>query len=240
MSDKSDDLTLEALVRKMNVSLLKSEATEKDIERLCKEATRNRFASICVASTWLRWAGTAMRRSGVEVFSTVGFPHGNMFTTVKAMEARFAVAQGVQGIEMVMSAGHLITGDVPYMHFDVRDVVGAAGEIPVTVILETGLLSNDRIALGCRIAKEAGAKRIKTSTGFRAAGKTENAIRIIREAVGLTMEIEASGDIHTEAQARKLLALGATSIGVDLIFALAIATGNAKGDPSEKQSRPVC
>lgn len=240
MSNKPDDLTLEALVRKMNVSLLKPEATEKDFERLCKEATQNHFASICVSSPWLRWAGTAMRRSGVGVFSTVGFPYGNMVTSVKAVEARFAVAQGVEGIEMVMSTGHLIAGDVPYVHFDVREVVEAAGEIPVTVILETGLLSNDRIALGCRLAKEAKARKIKTSTGFRTAGKTENAIRIIREAVGLTMQIEASGDIHTEAQARKLLALGATSLGIDLIFALAIASGNAKDDVNEKQSRPVC
>lgn len=194
-------------------TLLKPEATEADILKLCREAIRYRFKTVCVNPAYVRTACAALQGSPVKVCTVIGFPLGATTTAVKAFEAAEAVAGGAAEIDMVLNVGMLKSGNTKYVTTEVAAVVEAAAGRTVKVILETGLLSESEKVLACRLAKEGGAHFVKTSTGFGPGGATVSDVRLLRETVGPAMGVKASGGVRTCEAARELLAAGATRIG---------------------------
>ena len=194
-------------------TLLKPDATRADIERLCDEAKRHRFASACVNPSWVALCAERLRGSGVNVCSVVGFPSGAHTAEVNAFEAKRAIADGASEIDMVIDLGALKSGDDANVERGIREVVRTVppGTI-VKVILETALLSREEKIRGARLAKAAGAAFVKTSTGF-AGGATVDDVRLLRETVGPEMGVKASGGIKTCEQAEAMIAAGATRIG---------------------------
>ncbi len=203
----------EELAGYIDHTLLKPEATRADIVRLCREARENRFYSVCVNPSYVKTAVAELKGSGIKVVAVVGFPLGATTTAVKAYEASEAVAAGAGEIDMVIHVGALKNGEESYVLNDIKSVVRAAEGRTVKVILENALLTVEEKTLACFLAKEAGARFVKTSTGFGPGGATIADIRLMREAVGPGMGIKAAGGIKTPEKFRRLIEAGATRIG---------------------------
>lgn len=194
-------------------TLLKPEATAKDIIKLCREAVENRFYSVCVNPSYVKLVAKELRNSRVKICAVIGFPLGATTTATKAFEAAEAVKAGAEELDMVLHLGALKGGDSRYVRNDIAAVVGAADGRVVKVIIETGLLTDEEKTIACRLAKEAGAHFVKTSTGFGPGGATVADIQLMREAVGLDLGIKASGGVRTPEAARQMIEAGATRIG---------------------------
>src|ERR671938_1742841 len=153
-------------------TLLKPEATDADIKRLCEEAARFHFASVCVNPTWVRAAACHLRGTGVPVCTVIGFPLGATLADVKAYETRRAIFDGAREVDMVIQIGALKSGDDCAVEYDIRSVVEAAHEegVLVKTIIETALLTDEEKVRACLAAKRAGADFVKTSTGFAKSG----------------------------------------------------------------------
>lgn len=203
----------EDLARYIDHTLLKPNATEKDIEQLCAEAIQYHFASVCVNSAYVELCSRLLAGSGVKVCAVVGFPLGAMSTDAKAFETRYAVAHGADEIDMVINVGQLQSGNYAYVYDDIRAVVKAAAGHIVKVILETGLLNDDQKIAGCVLAKAAGADFVKTSTGFGPGGATPEDVALMRRIVGDDMGVKASGGIRDCSTAQKMIESGASRIG---------------------------
>jgi deoxyribose-phosphate aldolase len=199
-------------------TLLKPEATDEDIKRLCEEAARYRFASVCVNPTWVRVAACSLRGSGIPVCTVIGFPLGATLADVKAYEARRAIFDGATEVDMVINVGALKSGDDCLVEHDIRSVVEVAHEYEATckVIIETALLNDDEKVRACLAAKRAGADFVKTSTGFSKSGATVADIALMRRTVGADLGVKASGGVKGLADARKLVEAGATRIGASV------------------------
>ena len=199
-------------------TLLKPEATDEDIKRLCEEAARYRFASVCVNPTWVRVAACSLRGSGVPVCTVIGFPLGATLADVKAYEARRAILDGATEVDMVINVGALKSGDDCLVEHDIRSVAEVAHEYEATckVIIETALLTDDEKVRACLAAKKAGADFVKTSTGFSKSGATVADIALMRRTVGADLGVKASGGVKGLADARKLVEAGATRIGASV------------------------
>src|SRR6266576_3503070 len=199
-------------------TLLKPEATDEDIKRLCEEAARYRFASVCVNPAWVRVAACALQGSGVPVCTVIGFPLGATFPDVKAYEARRAILDGAREVDMVINVGALKSGDDCLVEYDIHSVVEAAHEYAVTtkVIIETALLNDDEKVRACLAAKRAGADFVKTSTGFSKGGATVADILLMRRTVGSELGVKASGGVKDLSDARKMVEAGATRIGASV------------------------
>lgn len=199
-------------------TLLKPEATDEDIKRLCEEAARYRFASVCVNPTWVRVAACSLRGSGVPVCTVIGFPLGATLADVKAYEARRAIFDGATEVDMVINVGALKSGDDCLVEHDIRSVVEVAHEYEATckVIIETALLTDDEKVRACLAAKKAGADFVKTSTGFAKSGATVADIALMRRTVGSELGVKASGGVKGLEDARKLVEAGATRIGASV------------------------
>ncbi|MGI6075796.1 MAG: deoxyribose-phosphate aldolase [Pyramidobacter sp.] len=194
-------------------TLLKPEATEADIEKLCDEARHWHFASVCVAPRWVKTSAKALAGTAVKVCTVIGFPLGASVTSVKAAEAAQAVADGADELDMVLSVGDLKSGDDAYVEQDIRAVVGAAAGRTVKVIIETCLLTDEEKERACRLAVAGGARFVKTSTGFSKGGATVHDVQIMRRTVGPDFGVKASGGIHTREEALAMIDAGATRIG---------------------------
>jgi len=166
-------------------TLLKPEATDEDIKKLCEEAARYRFASVCVNPTWVRAASCNLRGTGVPVCTVIGFPLGATLADVKAYEARRAIFDGATEVDMVINVGALKSGDDCLVENDIRSVVEVAHEYEAIckVIIETALLTDDEKVRACLAAKKAGADFVKTSTGFSKGGATVADIALMRRTV---------------------------------------------------------
>ena len=199
-------------------TLLKPEATDEDIKRLCEEASRYRFASVCVNPTWVKVAACSLRGSGVPVCTVIGFPLGATLADVKAYEARRAIFDGASEVDMVINVGALKSGDDCLVEHDIRSVVQVAHEYAATckVIIETALLTDDEKVRACLAAKKAGADFVKTSTGFSKSGATVADIALMRRTVGADLGVKASGGVKGLEDARKLVEAGATRIGASV------------------------
>lgn len=199
-------------------TLLKPEATDEDIKRLCEEASRYRFASVCVNPTWVKVAACSLRGSGVPVCTVIGFPLGATLADVKAYEARRAIFDGASEVDMVINVGALKSGDDCLVEHDIRSVVQVAHEFAATckVIIETALLTDDEKVRACLAAKKAGADFVKTSTGFSKSGATVADIALMRRTVGADLGVKASGGVKGLEDARKLVEAGATRIGASV------------------------
>lgn len=215
-------LTRAELARLIDHTLLKPEATPAQIERLCAEARAHGFASVCVNPTHVRLAARLLRGSGVAVCSVVGFPLGAGLPQVKAFEAAEVVRLGAGEVDMVLNIGALKAGDHALVLRDIRAVVraGRAGGALVKVILETCLLTDDEKRAACRLAQQARADFVKTSTGFSTGGATVADVALMRAAVGPKMGVKAAGGIRSLAEAQAMVAAGATRLGTSAGVAL--------------------
>lgn len=196
-------------------TLLKPEATVKQIVDLCAEAREYNFASVCINPTHVKLAAQLLRDSPVKVCTVIGFPLGANTTTVKRYETQQALADGATEVDMVINIGALKSGNTDLVEKDIAEVcqVAHAGEAICKVILETALLTDDEKAQVCLLAKKAGADFVKTSTGFGGGGATVHDVALMRQAVGPSLGVKASGGIRTFADAREMIAAGATRIG---------------------------
>lgn len=206
-------------------TLLKPEATARQIESLCFEAREYGFASVCVNSVFVPLARELLRESSVKVCTVVGFPLGASLPQVKAYEAQQAIAQGAQEIDMVIHVGALKARDLVALHEDISDVALVCHEHDALckVILETALLSEEEIVLACQVTRMAGADFVKTSTGFGGGGATPEHVALMRAVVGEGMGVKASGGVRDLAAAQAMLAAGATRIGTSSGVAIAQA-----------------
>ena len=195
-------------------TLLKPDATEQAIKKLCAEARQYGFKSVCVNPSRAALASKELEGSGVLTCCVIGFPLGATVSEVKAYEAKKAMECGAQELDMVINIGAAKDGNWTLVENDIRAVVAAAdGKALVKVIIETCLLTDEEKAEACRCAMRAGADFVKTSTGFSTAGANEHDVALMRQTVGDKMGVKASGGIHTPEQAEKLIAAGASRIG---------------------------
>jgi deoxyribose-phosphate aldolase len=217
-------LTREGLARLIDWGAgLKPETTEAELATACDEAVALGVGQLCVQPSLVRPAVRRLAgpgRPAVAVVSVAGFPHGTSLPEVKAREAALAVDEGAAEVDMVLNRGWLKAGDLGRAEADVAAVVGAAAGRPVKVILETAALSPDDMRAGCRVAEGAGAAFVKTSTGFGYGGATVEAVRVLAGAVGGRLGVKASGGIRTLADARAMLAAGATRLGTSAAKAI--------------------
>jgi deoxyribose-phosphate aldolase len=205
----------QSIANLIDQTLLKPEATGEDIVRLCREAAEHSFCSVCVNPHWVRLARTTLGRSSVRVCTVIGFPLGANRTSVKTAEARLALAEGAAEIDMVQNIGALRSADLATVQFEIAELaeIAHAGKALLKVILETCLLTDDQKRTACRLAVDAKADFVKTSTGFSTAGATEDDIRLMRQAVGPAVGVKASGGIRSLEALRRMVAAGATRIG---------------------------
>lgn len=194
-------------------TILKATATRDDIERLCDEAIEHSFASVCVNTCWVPLCAERLANSEVEVCCVVGFPLGAMATDPKAYEARWAVDNGADEVDMVLNVGWLLAGEDDAVRADIAAVVEAAQGRCVKVILETCYLNDEQIERACRLSVEAHATFVKTSTGFGTGGATVHDVALMAKAVNGAAKVKASGGIHTAEEAAAMVEAGADRIG---------------------------
>jgi len=194
-------------------TILKADATRKDVKRVCDEAMAYSFCSVCVNSYYVPYVANLLHGSDVKICSVVGFPLGAMSTRAKALEAKIAVMDGADEIDMVINVGALKDRDYSVVLEDIKAVKEACGENVLKVIIETCLLTDDEKVKACELAKEAGADFVKTSTGFSTAGAKVEDVRLMRETVGPDMGVKASGGIHDKEFAKELVDAGANRLG---------------------------
>ena len=203
-----------SVARLIDHTLLRPDATADDVRKLCAEARQYVFASVCINPYWVPLAAAELSGSGVKVCTVIGFPSGAHAPDVKAYEARRAVEQGAEEIDMVINIGALKSKDYALVEQDIRGVVQAgARDTVVKVILETSLLTREEKIMACSLAKAADADFVKTSTGFGGGGATVEDVMLMRETVGPEIGVKASGGVRTRDDAEKLVAAGATRLG---------------------------
>lgn len=207
-------------------TILKPEATRADVLRICREARQYGFASVCVNPYWVPLVAAELAGSPVKVCSVIGFPFGATSTEAKVAEAAAALRAGAQELDMVINVGALRSGDHESAKLDIQQVVRAAHEAgaAVKVILETALLDDNQKAVGCTLAKLAGADFVKTSTGFGPGGATAQDVALMRTVVGPEMGVKAAGGIRTLADLKAMTAAGATRIGASASVKIVEAT----------------
>lgn len=194
-------------------TLLKPDATRAQLEQLCAEAAEHQFSTVCVNGSRVELAYSLLEDSDVQVCTVVGFPLGAMDADAKRYETEVAVDLGASEIDMVMNVGRFKDGEHDYIVREIRDVVEAADDRVVKVILETCLLTNDEIAQACKLVTQAQAHFVKTSTGFGNAGATLEHVRLMRETVGQFAGVKAAGGVRNADDARAMIEAGATRIG---------------------------
>jgi len=196
-------------------TLLKPDASQREIEQLCREAADYRFATVCVNPTWVALCGRLLRGSGVAVTSVVGFPLGATTPDVKQYETRRAIFDGAREIDMVINIGALKSGDLHLVERDIEAVTSPCREAGATskVIIEAALLTDEEKITACTLAKAAGAEYVKTSTGFASGGATAADVALMRRVVGDQMGVKAAGGVRDLEGLKAMVAAGATRIG---------------------------
>ena len=194
-------------------TLLKPDAARAQLEQLCAEAAEHQFSTVCVNGSRVELAYSLLNESDVQVCTVVGFPLGAMDADAKRYETEVAVDLGASEIDMVMNVGRFKDGEHDYIVREIRDVVEAADDRVVKVILETCLLTNDEIAQACKLVTQAQAHFVKTSTGFGNAGATLEHVRLMRETVGQFAGVKAAGGVRNGNDAQAMIEAGATRIG---------------------------
>jgi deoxyribose-phosphate aldolase len=215
------------LAKLIDHTLLKPEATRDEVVKLCEEAKKHRFASVCVNTTWVPLCKSLLAGTDVMVCAVVGFPLGAMTPSAKAYEAREAVRQGAREIDMVINIGALKSRDYETVFEDICRVVKSSAPAGVKVILETSALSQEEKIIAISLSKLAGAAFVKTSTGFGKGGATVEDVQLMRQLVGNELGVKASGGVRTVEDAVKMAQAGANRIGASA--SVAIVTGKADG-----------
>lgn len=209
------------LAKMIDHTILKANATQSDIEKLCDEAKKYNFASVCVNPYWVPLASDLLKNSTVKVCTVIGFPLGATSSESKAYETEIAILQGADEVDMVINVGAMKNNKTDIVENDILSVVNSARKtgktqnknIIVKVILETCYLTKDEIKKACICAKNAGADFVKTSTGFGTGGATIEDVALMKKTVGETMQVKASGGIRDYDTAIKMIEAGASRIG---------------------------
>lgn len=194
-------------------TILKADASKKEVARYCEEAKHYGFASVCVNSTYVPLVAELLKGSEVMTCCVVGFPLGAMLTSAKAFEAMESVRLGAKEVDMVMNIGALKDGDYELVFEDILAVVEASKPATVKVIIETALLTDDEKIKACELSVKAKAAFVKTSTGFSASGAKVSDIELMKSVVGTNAKVKASGGIRTPKQAQAMIEAGADRIG---------------------------
>ncbi|MBA6151164.1 deoxyribose-phosphate aldolase [Gelidibacter maritimus] len=194
-------------------TLLKPSTTERQIIDLCNEAKKYEFYAVCVNSSYVALAKQLLSKTAVKVVTVVGFPLGAMATEAKVFEAKNAVNEGADEIDMVINIGYLRSKNYVAVFKDISDVKNAIGKTPLKVIIEISELSKNEIVKICEICLDAKVDFIKTSTGFSKSGATLTAVKIIKKTVRDQAKIKASGGIRDRETALKYIDAGADRIG---------------------------
>jgi len=204
---------LAKMIDSTNVS---ATATRSEIETLCREAVKHGFGCVCVNPTYVKLASSLLKGSRVRLSSTVGFPFGASLSEIKALEAIKAIEDGADELDMVINLGALKSGDYETVKQDIAAVVDVkrlSKEIIVKVIIETAQLTASEKVAACKLAKNADADFVKTSTGFFGKGATVEDVKLIRQVVGKSMGVKAAGGIRTYPEALAMIEAGANRIG---------------------------
>ncbi|OPX28413.1 MAG: deoxyribose-phosphate aldolase [Candidatus Cloacimonas sp. 4484_143] len=207
------EYTRDQLAKMIDHTELKSSSGQGKIKNLCDEAKMFGFISVCVNPYYVKYAYEQLKDSDVLVCSVIGFPLGMSTTEIKAAEARKAVSEGAEEIDMVINVGALRDKNYDFVLEDIRQVVVASAPAHVKVIFETCYLTDEQIVKACQLSVEAGAHYVKTSTGFGAFGAFEDHIKIMRETVGPDIGVKASGGINNLKDALRMIEAGASRIG---------------------------
>ncbi len=194
-------------------TLLKANATDDQIVKLCGEAKENRFASVCVNPCHVARAAELLKGSGIAVCTVIGFPLGAGTTETKVFETKDAIAKGANEVDMVIDVGALKSGRYDDVRGQIREVVTTANGTLVKVIIETCYLTDEEKVIACKASAEAGADYVKTSTGFGGGGATVEDVALMKKSIPASMKVKASGGIHTYAQAVALVEAGASRLG---------------------------
>lgn len=209
------------LAKMIDHTILKADATQSDIEKLCEEAKKYNFASVCVNPYWVSLASDLLKNSTVKVCTVIGFPLGATSSESKAAETEIAILHGADEVDMVINVGDMKNNKTDIVEKDILSVVNSARKtgksqnknIVVKVILETCYLTKDEIKNACICAKNAGADFVKTSTGFGTGGATTEDVALMKQIVGETMQVKASGGIRDYETAIKMIEAGASRLG---------------------------
>ena len=199
--------------RYIDHTALKSFCTDSDIEKLCYEAVKYNFKSVCVNPSDVALCSKLLSGTGVKVCTVIGFPLGKNKTEIKVEEARLAVLDGATELDMVINVAKLKEGDLDFVQNEIERVIEVASGNVVKVIIESGLLTDNEIASATKIVCKAGADFVKTCTGFTGGVATESAVKIMRENLSGKTQIKASGGIKTFDDAVNFINLGASRIG---------------------------
>ncbi len=213
------------LAARIDHTLLKPGSTREELVKVCREARKYGFATVCVNSANIPLVAGELWGSPVMPIAVVGFPLGEATPQAKAFEAREAIAAGAREIDMVINLGQLKSKDYRAVTKDIEAVVEAATPHPVKVILETSQLTDEEKVIACALAKTAGAAFVKTSTGFAGGGATVEDIVLMRRVVGPEMGVKASGGVRTRQDALKMIEAGADRIGASASVAIVTLAG---------------
>ena len=204
---------MEKISRLIDSTVLKADATAKDIEALCLEARREEFRTVCINPCWVSYAHTLLAGSSTGVCTVVGFPLGANTPAMKAYEADQAVKDGADEVDMVINIGRLKAGDDDYVRDEIAEVKKAVGSHTLKVILECCLLTDEEKERACRLCVEAHADFVKTSTGFSKGGATAHDVALMRRVVGPEMGVKAAGGVRSYADLEAMVKAGANRIG---------------------------
>ena len=202
------------IAKMIDHTLLKADATKEQIVTLCEEAKQYTFASVCVNPTWVKVASELLDGTEVKVCTVIGFPLGATTSATKAFETEDAIKNGATEVDMVINIGALKDKNYDLVKEDIKAVVDAAkGKALSKVIIETSLLTDEEKEIACKLAVEAGADFVKTSTGFSTGGATVEDIALMRKTVGPSVGVKASGGVRSSEDTAKMIEAGATRIG---------------------------
>ena len=210
-------------------TLLKAAATQEEVGKLCSEARKYCFASVCVNPSYVALCAQLLKGSGVKVCTVIGFPLGSTTPTVKAIEARDAIANGADEIDMVINVGALKSGNDTLALDDICAVRDATRGKVLKVILETSYLTKEEKVRACLLSKRAGADFVKTSTGFGPGGATVEDVALMRATVGADMGVKASGGIKDTATAQAMVKAGANRLGTSASISIVTGSKDAAG-----------
>jgi deoxyribose-phosphate aldolase len=213
------------LSRYIDHTLLKADATENEVIKLCNEAKEYDFFSVCINPGFVEIAAKELSESNVAVCTVIGFPLGASTPETKAFETRDAIQKGAAEVDMVINISKLKDKKDEEVLKDIKAVVDAADKKAlVKVIIETCLLTDEEKERACKLAKDAGADFVKTSTGFSTGGATKEDIALMRKTVGTEMGVKASGGVRTYEDAVTMIESGATRIGASASIAIVTAS----------------
>ena len=202
-------------------TILKATASSADVQKLCEEAIEHEFYSVCVNGCYVADAKHLLQGTDVKIAAVVGFPLGAMTTAAKVFEAKEAVENGANEIDMVINVSKLKDGEFDYVENEIRQIKEAIGDNILKVIIETCYLTDEEKVKACELSLVAKADFVKTSTGFGTGGATYEDVKLMKSVVGNNAKVKASGGVRDKETAQKYVELGAerlgTSSGIDIV-----------------------